>query len=34
VIGLAAMVAMQLVSPLRTTQPWLDFTTWLAAFYR
>ena len=34
VIGLAAMVAMQLVSPVRTTQPWLEFTTWLATFYR
>jgi hypothetical protein len=34
VIGMAAMVAMQLVAPLRTTQPWLDFTTWLAAVYR
>jgi hypothetical protein len=34
VIGMAAMVGMQVVSPLRTTQPWLDFTTWLATFYR
>jgi hypothetical protein len=34
VVGMAAMVAMQLVLPLRTTQPWLDFTVWLAAFYR
>ena len=34
VIGLGAMVAMQLVAPVRTSQPWLEFTTWLAAFYR
>ncbi len=34
VIGLTAMVAMQLVLPLRTAQPWLDFTDWLATFYR
>jgi hypothetical protein len=31
---MAAMVAMQLASPLRTSQPLLDFITWLAAFYR
>jgi hypothetical protein len=33
VIGLAAMVAMLLVSPLHATQPWLGFTTWLAATF-
>ena len=33
-IGLAAMVAMRLVLPWRTTDPWLDVTAWLATFYR
>ena len=34
VLGVLAMVAMRLVLPLRTTQPWLDFAAWLATFYR
>jgi hypothetical protein len=34
VIGLGAMAAMEFGSPLRATQPWLDFTAWLAGFYR
>jgi hypothetical protein len=33
-IGLAAMVAIRLVLPLRTTDAWLDFSAWLATFYR
>jgi hypothetical protein len=34
VIGVLAMVAMQLVSPFRRTDTWIEFSTWLAAFYR
>jgi hypothetical protein len=34
VIGLAAMVAMRLVLPLRGTEAWLAFTAWLATLYR
>jgi hypothetical protein len=33
VIGVFAMVAMQLVSPFRRTDTWIEFSTWLAAFY-
>jgi hypothetical protein len=33
-MGLLAMVAMQLVNPLRTTETWIECTTWLATFYR
>ena len=33
VMGLLAMVAMRLVLPWRTSAAWLDFTSWLAAFY-
>ena len=33
VMGLLAMVAMRLVLPWRTSEAWLDFTSWLAAFY-
>jgi hypothetical protein len=34
VIGLAAMVTMRLVVPLRGTDAWLAFTAWLATLYR
>lgn len=34
VMGLLAMVGMRLVLPWRSSETWLDFTTWLAAFYR
>jgi hypothetical protein len=34
VIGLAAMIAMRLVLPLRGSEAWLAFTAWLAALYR
>jgi hypothetical protein len=34
VIGVLAMVAMQLVSPFRRTDTWIEFSTWLAGFYR
>lgn len=34
VIGVLAMVAMQVVSPFRRTDTWIEFSTWLAAFYR
>lgn len=33
VVGLLAMVAMRLVLPWRGSEAWLDFTSWLAAFY-
>jgi hypothetical protein len=33
VIGLAAMVAMRLVVPLRGTDAWLAFIAWLATLY-
>ena len=34
VIGLAVMVAMRLVLPLRGSETWLAFTAWLATLYR
>jgi hypothetical protein len=34
VIGLLAMVAMVVVSPFRRTETWIEFSTWLATFYR
>ena len=34
VIGMATMVAMRLVVPLRETETWLALTAWLATFYR
>lgn len=34
VIGLAAMLAMRLVLPLRGSQTWLALTGWLATLYR
>jgi hypothetical protein len=34
VMGLLAIGSMQLILPLNASQPWLDFTAWLATFYR
>jgi hypothetical protein len=34
VMGLLAIGSMRLVLSLRASQPWLDFTAWLATFYR
>ena len=33
VMGLLAIGSMQLILPLNASQPWLDFTAWLATFY-
>jgi hypothetical protein len=34
VMGLLALGSMQLLLPLNASQSWLDFTAWLATFYR
>lgn len=33
VVGVLAMLLMRVMLPLRATEPWLDFTRWLATFY-
>jgi hypothetical protein len=34
VIGVLAMVAMVGVAPFRASETWIEFSTWLATFYR